>query len=58
MAIISGFPFPHVNLYQELVGIHIYGGKIPKCVEDKIQSLSTKQILGGKINRTIPDKIF
>src|SRR3954453_20857386 len=58
MAIISGFPFPHVNLYQELEGIYMYGGKIPQCVQDKIQPLSTEEILGGEVRNTIPEKIF
>lgn len=34
MAIISRFIFPYANLYQELEGIHMYGGKIPKFVKD------------------------
>src|SRR3954466_4510819 len=45
MAIISGFPFPQANLYQELEGICMYGGKIPQCVQEEIHSISTKEIL-------------
>ena len=60
IAIISGLSFPYVNLYQELEGICMYGGKIPQCVQDKIHSISTKEILGGKgeVGDCIPEKVL
>ncbi len=57
-AIISGLKFQHIDLYPELDYIQTHGGEIPKFVNKKIQSLSTKQILGGEPRNTIPENIF
>ncbi|CAB4382217.1 unnamed protein product [Rhizophagus irregularis] len=58
VAIIYGLPFRHIDLYPELDYIQTHGGEIPKFVNKKIQSLSTKQILGGEPRNTIPENIF
>ncbi|RGB35524.1 hypothetical protein C1646_759217 [Rhizophagus diaphanus] len=58
VAIIYGLPFRYIDPYPELDYIQTHGGEIPKFVNKKIQSLSTKQILGGEPRNTIPENIF
>ncbi|CAG8668497.1 13325_t:CDS:2 [Funneliformis caledonium] len=57
-AIIHGLPFQHINLYPELQDIYIFGGNIPKFIQNKIQSVNPEKILGGKVRNTIPANIF
>ncbi|CAG8671070.1 7759_t:CDS:2, partial [Funneliformis caledonium] len=46
----------HINLHPELQDIYIYGGNIPKFIQNKIQSVNPEKILKLNVISQIRDK--